>query len=86
MIRLLRFRDLQTRGIIPNWPTLKARVRDHGFPPGRKLGPNSRAWTEDEVDAWIASRPNVASPARGVAKTRRGRPRKAESTTTATTV
>jgi hypothetical protein len=78
MTRFLRFSDLQERGIIPNWPTLKARIQKHGFPPGRKLGPNTRAWTEAEVDAWIASRPNVASPARGVAKTRRGRPRKAE--------
>ena len=62
MIRLLRFRDLQERGIIPNWPTLKARVRDHGFPPGRKLGPNTRAWTEQEVDDWLASRPSAKKP------------------------
>jgi hypothetical protein len=81
MIRLLRFKDLQERGIIPNWPTLKARVRDHGFPPGRKLGPNTRAWTEDEVEAWLASRPISKSPPRGIAK--RGRPRKAESSTAA---
>jgi predicted DNA-binding transcriptional regulator AlpA len=77
--KLLRFRDLQDRGIIANWPTLKARIERDGFPPGRMIGPNSRAWTEAEVEAWIKSRP-VAGPApRGVAKTKRGRPRKGAS-------
>jgi hypothetical protein len=27
------------------------------FPEGRWLSPNCRAWTEDEIAAWLASRP-----------------------------
>lgn len=27
------------------------------FPPPLELGPNSVAWFEDELDAWLASRP-----------------------------
>ena len=76
MTKLLRFRDLRDRGIIPNWPTLKVRISRDGFPPGRMIGPNSRAWTEAEVDAWIRSRPAVGPAPRGAAKARRGRPRK----------
>jgi predicted DNA-binding transcriptional regulator AlpA len=53
----LRFRDLQARGIIASWPILRRRVDHDGFPSGRKTGPNTRIWTEDEVNAWIASRP-----------------------------
>lgn len=32
-------------------------VRDNRFPPPIELGPNSIAWFEDEIDAWIADRP-----------------------------
>lgn len=77
MTKLLRFRDLQDRGIISNWPSLKTRITRDGFPPGRMIGPNSRAWTEVEVDAWIKSRPVVGPAPRGAAARRRGRPRKA---------
>ncbi len=79
MTKLLRFRDLKERGIVGNWPTLKARIQRDNFPPGRMVGPNSRAWLESEIEAWIKSRP-VAGPApRGVAKAKRGRPRKGAS-------
>jgi predicted DNA-binding transcriptional regulator AlpA len=73
MTRLLRFRDLRERGIINNWPMLKRRIKDDGFPLGRMIGPNSRAWTEAEVDAWIKSRPTAGPAPRGVAKVRRER-------------
>jgi hypothetical protein len=74
MTKLLRFSDLKDRGIIPSWPTLKARITKDNFPPGRMIGKNTRVWTEAEVDAWIESRPTEGPPLRGVAKTRRGRP------------
>ena len=45
---LLRFKDLKRVGI-NNWPTLKRRVEKDGFPPGRYIGDNTRAWTEEEV-------------------------------------
>jgi predicted DNA-binding transcriptional regulator AlpA len=53
----VRFRDLVAAGIVRNWPTLIRLVDQQGFPPGRLLGPNTRVWTVDEVEAWIASRP-----------------------------
>jgi hypothetical protein len=58
----LRFADLKARGIVNNWPTLKNRIRNFGFPPGRLIGPNTRAWTEVEVEAWLANRPTESKP------------------------
>jgi len=84
MIRLLRFKDLRERGIIRNWPMLKRRITRDGFPPGRMIGPNSRAWTEEEVEAWVKSRPTAGPAPRGAAKSPRGRPRKSDRTASAT--
>lgn len=55
---LLRFRDLKARNIVRNFVTLGRWIEREGFPPGRLLGPNSRVWTEDEIEAWIKSRPS----------------------------
>ena len=72
----LRFPDLVARGLVRSWPALRIKVRDQGFPPGRMLGPNTRAWTVEEIEAFEDSRP-VAGPApRGAARNPRGRPRK----------
>jgi hypothetical protein len=57
--RKLSFRDLKTGGVVNNRVTLKRRIDKHGFPPGALYGPNSRRWDEDEVMAWIASRPTA---------------------------
>ena len=54
---LLRFADLKAMGIVGNWPTLKRWIDSEGFPPGRMLGKNTRAWTESEINEWIAGRP-----------------------------
>ena len=45
---LLRFPDLKRVGI-NNWPSLKSRIEDSGFPPGRYIGRN-RVWTPEEVE------------------------------------
>ena len=55
--RLLRFRDLKEIGLVKNWPTLKRRIENQGFPPGRLLGPATRVWSEAEVELWFVSRP-----------------------------
>lgn len=57
MSSLLRFRDLKRRGIVGNHPTLKRWIEQEGFPRGLMLGPNTRAWRESDVEAWLASRP-----------------------------
>jgi hypothetical protein len=54
---MLRFKDLQARGIVKNWMTLKRWIEKEGFPPGIKLAANTRAFPEDEVNEWLASRP-----------------------------
>jgi hypothetical protein len=64
----LRFRDLKARGIVGTWPTLKRRIERDGFPPGRMIGPNTRAWTEEEIDEWYRSRPVEGPAPRGIAK------------------
>jgi predicted DNA-binding transcriptional regulator AlpA len=60
--KFLRFRDLQERGVIKNRVTLHNRIKHQGFPEGRKIGPNTRAWTESEVAEWLASRPTEPKP------------------------
>ena len=56
---ILRFSDLKARGIVHNWVTLEIWVAKQGFPPGRYLGPNTRAWTEAEINEWLESRPSA---------------------------
>jgi predicted DNA-binding transcriptional regulator AlpA len=57
----LRFADLQARGIVRTWQGLRYLQHHQGFPPGRLLGPSSRAWTADELNEWLASRPSEPS-------------------------
>ena len=65
--RILRFRDLKERGIAKSWPQLRNMVTNAGFPPGRYLGPNTRGWTETEVQAWIDALP-TENPRKAAAK------------------
>ena len=59
MRKLIRFFDLQKRGIVGNRMTLSRWIENEGFPPGVLLGPNTRAWEEDAVETWLASRPAI---------------------------
>ncbi len=52
MTKFLRYPDLEDRGIFKNHTTLYRWIAEGRFPPGVKLGPNTRAWTEDEIEAW----------------------------------
>ena len=58
---LLRMKDLASVGIT-NWPTLKRRIQQDNFPPGRYVGKNTRVWTEEEVERWFNTRPSAAPP------------------------
>jgi hypothetical protein len=78
----LRYRHLEERGIVNNRTTLKNWIDDRGFPPGQLTGPNLRTWGEDEVQAWLDSRPVARKPV-PPSLGRRGRPRKAASATEA---
>jgi predicted DNA-binding transcriptional regulator AlpA len=56
---LIRYPDLVARGVVASRMTLKRLIDTQGFPPGILITPNSRAWDEDEVSTWIASRPTA---------------------------
>jgi|RhiMetdeSRZDD1v2_1073273.scaffolds.fasta_scaffold237097_1 predicted DNA-binding transcriptional regulator AlpA len=59
--KVFRFPDLKRVGI-NNWPTLKRRIQNDNFPPGRYVGKNTRVWDEAEVAAWWDSRPKAGPP------------------------
>jgi predicted DNA-binding transcriptional regulator AlpA len=65
--KLLRFDDLKSRNIVKNWPTLLRWIEREGFPAGMSLGPNSRAWRETDIDAWLASR-DLRKPSRSTSE------------------
>jgi predicted DNA-binding transcriptional regulator AlpA len=56
-MRLIRYNDLVEKGVVNSRMTLKRLIDSHGFPPGKLITPNARAWEEVEVDAWIANWP-----------------------------
>jgi hypothetical protein len=53
----VRFRDLQSAGIVGNWEQLRNLVADHDFPGGVLLSPNTRVWDVEDVRAWLDDRP-----------------------------
>ena len=71
-----RFKDLQAAGIVSNRMTLSRWIKHCGFPPGVLLGPNTRAWPADEVEAWLKQRKENPP--------RRGRPKGPEKPKTPT--
>jgi prophage regulatory protein len=54
--RLLRNADLDRRGIMSRAQRWR-RVRDGTFPAPIQIGPNSVAWYEDEIEAWLSAQP-----------------------------
>src|SRR5262249_41915104 len=54
---LLRFADLKRMKLISTFAALKRKIDNEGFPPGRWIGPNTRAWLASEGMEWIKSRP-----------------------------
>jgi predicted DNA-binding transcriptional regulator AlpA len=58
----LRFSDLVARGIVRNRATLGNWIKHGFFPCGTLIAPNTRAWTEAEIDAYLASRPTAPKP------------------------
>jgi predicted DNA-binding transcriptional regulator AlpA len=63
--RYVKFRDLKQLNIVNSWPQLGRMMRDEAFPSGKKLGPQTRVWTEQEVADWLASRPEAKQPRLG---------------------
>ena len=61
--KYLRYTDLVERQIVSNRTTLARWIKDYDFPAGVLLGPNSRAWASDQVDAWLEARATERSVA-----------------------
>jgi predicted DNA-binding transcriptional regulator AlpA len=53
----VRFPELKAAGIVKSWQQLFRMIKDEGFPRGRLLSPNVRAWTVLEVEQYLDDRP-----------------------------
>jgi predicted DNA-binding transcriptional regulator AlpA len=53
----VRFSDLRAAGVVRSWVQLARLIDYESFPAGVLLGPNSRAWQLDVVQAWLSARP-----------------------------
>jgi hypothetical protein len=63
MRKWLRYADLKARGTVKSWAQLKNLQTKCGFPQGRLLSPNTRAWDEEtEIIPWEDSRPTETKP------------------------
>jgi Prophage CP4-57 regulatory protein (AlpA) len=60
--QLWRYPDLVGQGIVNNRMTLRRWTAKNGFPAAIQLGPNTVAWDQDEVLAWLASRRRTRQP------------------------
>jgi prophage regulatory protein len=59
-MRLLRIREVVEKTGCSH-VTIWRKERGGEFPKRRRIGPNTVAWLESEIDAWIESRP-LADP------------------------
>ena len=55
----VRFNDLVRANIATSWPQVLRMIEGENFPTGIMLGPNTRAWRLDLVEAWLAARPTA---------------------------
>lgn len=59
-MKLVRYKQLNEEGIIPDRMALARKIEKERFPKPLAMGPNTLAWDYDEVCAWVASRPRRA--------------------------
>jgi hypothetical protein len=57
--KLWRHKDLKTAQIVNSRMTLKRLVDSGRLAPGRLISPNARVWTDEEIEALIASAPTA---------------------------
>lgn len=57
--QFVRYKDLFERGVFANRMDVARKVAA-GFPKPLEMGPNTIAWSVDEVEQWLASRPRRA--------------------------
>ena len=61
ILKCLRYSDLVALGIVANRMTLKRWIEGGDFPAPIRLGENSIAWLECEVEAWLAQRERLGA-------------------------
>jgi predicted DNA-binding transcriptional regulator AlpA len=69
--RLIHFPDIRARGIANNRVSLNDLIKNHNFPEGKRLSPNTIVWDEAEVEAWVDSLPSASAakpPKKGAVK------------------
>jgi predicted DNA-binding transcriptional regulator AlpA len=68
-VKLYGPREVIAMGVAGSRPTLDRLIKNFGFPPGRLVSPNRRAWTEEEIAEWVSTRPTAkkAAPPRKAA-------------------
>jgi hypothetical protein len=65
-----RYSYLVQRGLVNNRASLRNRIKNHNFPSGTLIGPNTRAWTDEELDEYEA---NCPTDPKAVPRRRRAR-------------
>jgi predicted DNA-binding transcriptional regulator AlpA len=58
----VRFKDLQSAGIVSSWVQLREMQARYAFPLGKMLSDNVRGWELAEVKDWLAQRPIETPP------------------------
>jgi hypothetical protein len=56
-MKMWTYADLEDANIVRSRMTLKRAIDEGRFAPGRLISPNRRVWTDEEVEALIASSP-----------------------------
>ena len=56
-----RYSDLYDRGIVRNRTTLYRWIKQGLFPSGTMIGPNTRAWTDAEIEIFEAGRARASA-------------------------
>jgi hypothetical protein len=56
-----RLEDLRENGIATNYKQVKELGERYGFPPGKLLSANIRAWSVEAVNDWLKTRPTGPS-------------------------
>ena len=59
-MRLLRIQEVMSVTGLSRM-TIYRLEKGGSFPSRRRLGKNSVAWRDDDISAWVASRPNAVS-------------------------
>ena len=70
---VVRFNDIKNQGVVKTWGEIQKLIDEQDFPEGFRPTKFTRAWFQEDIDAWLRSRPSasdVKPPLRGWARQR----------------